>query len=166
MPLTTLVVGYSGRTRYLAAAEAVAAVGDVVLLRDDKRRLGRDLAAPGRPAAAAAAAASARSRSIGPGTLDARGKTFAVLGRTNDYAWLMVGPTSARTNGDINVVALDGGAPVPGAAPPAFTASGRVLDGPPRRTDRLLRTGGEGRVHRRRRAPARHRGLPGLTARA
>jgi hypothetical protein len=64
---------------------------------------------------------------IGPGTLDARGKTFAVLGRTNDYAWLMVGPTSARTNGDINVVALDGGAPVPGAAAPAFTASGRVL---------------------------------------
>ena len=50
---------------------------------------------------------------IGPGTLDARGHTFAVLGRTNDYAWMLVGPTGAPTNGAINVVALEGGAPVP-----------------------------------------------------
>jgi hypothetical protein len=126
VPLTTLVVGYSGRTRYLAGAEAVAAVGDVVLLRDDQRRLGVISPRPGVRQPRLLPSLSA-IQVIGPGTLDARGKTFAVLGRTNDYAWLMVGPTSARTNGDINVVALDGGAPVPGAAPPAFTASGRVL---------------------------------------
>ena len=35
MPLTTLVVGYDGRTRFLAAAEAVAAAGETVLLRDE-----------------------------------------------------------------------------------------------------------------------------------
>jgi hypothetical protein len=126
VPLTTLVVGYSGRTRYLASAEAVAAVGDVVLLRDDERRLGVISPRPGLRQPRLLPSLSA-IQVIGPGTLDARGETFAVLGRTNDYAWLMVGPTSARTNGDVNVVALDGGAPVPGAAAPAFTASGRVL---------------------------------------
>jgi hypothetical protein len=126
VPLTTLVVGYSGRTRYLASAEAVAAVGDVVLLRDDERRLGVISPRPGLRQPRLLPSLSA-IQVIGPGTLDARGDTFAVLGRTNDYAWLMVGPTTARTNGDINVVALDGGAPVPGAAAPAFTASGRVL---------------------------------------
>jgi hypothetical protein len=126
VPLATLVVGYTGRVRFLAAAEALDAVGDVVLLRDDKRRLGVISPRPGvrEPRLLPSLAAI---QVIGPGTLDARGQTFAVLGRTNDYAWLMVGPTSARTNGDINVVALDGGAPPPGAAPPAFTASGRVL---------------------------------------
>ena len=40
VPLTTLVVGYDGRTRFLAAAEAVAAAGETVLLRDEVRRLG------------------------------------------------------------------------------------------------------------------------------
>ena len=36
-------------------------------------------------------------------------------------------PRAAATGAAINVVALVGGPPVPGAAPPAFTASGRVL---------------------------------------
>ena len=128
VPLTTLVVGRDGRTRFLAAAEAIAAAGNVVLLRDQDRRLA--VVSP----RAGAAPATLRQlpklnaiEAIGPGALDSRGQTFAVLGRTNDYAWLMVGPTSAETNGAINVVALDGGAPPPGAAPPAFTASGRVL---------------------------------------
>ena len=126
VPLTTLVVGYDGRTRFLVAAEALAAVGDVVLLRDDERRLAVISPRPGvrKPRLLPSLAAI---QVIGPGTLDFRGTTFAVLGRTNDHAWLMVGPTSAETNGDLNVVALDGGAPVPGAAAPAFTVSGRVL---------------------------------------
>lgn len=126
VPLTTLLVRPDGRTRYLAGMEALAAAGDVVLLRDEFRRL----------AIASPAAIGQEPRylpklqaieAIGPGALDARGRTFAVLGRTNDYAWLMVGPTDATTNGAVNVVALAGGAPVEGAAPPAFTVSGRVL---------------------------------------
>jgi hypothetical protein len=126
VPLTTLVVGMDGRTRYQAAAEAVAAVGNVVLLRDDERRLGVISPRPGVRLPRLLPSLSA-IQVIGPGTLDARGDTFAVLGRTNDHAWLMVGPTAATTNGEINVVALDGGAPLPGPAAPAFTASGRVL---------------------------------------
>ena len=128
VPLTTLVVGYDGRTRFLAAAEALAAVGDVVLLRDDVRRLG--VISPRRAAAAVQPRllpSLAAIQVVGPGTLDARGDTFAVLGRTNDYAWMLVGPTDATSNGAINVVALDGGPPVLTGPAPSFTASGRVL---------------------------------------
>lgn len=126
VPLTTLVISYDGHTRYLAGAEALAAVGDVVLLRDDVRRLAVISPRPGVRKLRLLPSLSAIAV-IGPGTLDARGQTFAVLGRTNDHAWLMVGPTAAQTNGELNVVALDGGAPAPGAAAPTFTASGRVL---------------------------------------
>lgn len=126
VPLTTLVVGHDGSVRFVAAAEAVAAVGDVVLLRDERRRLGVVSPGPGLRLPRWLPKLSA-VEAIGPGTLDARGETFAVLGRTNDYAWLMVGPTSAQTEAAINVVALDGGPPSPAAAAPAFTASGRVL---------------------------------------
>jgi hypothetical protein len=125
VPLTTLLVGLDGRTRYLAGMEALAATGTVVLLRDEFRRLAITSPVPGTKPRYLPKLQAVEA--IGPGTLDARGRTFAVLGRTNDYAWLMVGPTEARTNGEVNVVALDGGAPVEGAAPPAFTASRRVL---------------------------------------
>ena len=117
VPLTTLVVGPDGRTRFLAAAEALAVAGDVVLIRDDERRLGVISPRPGVRLPRLLPKLQA-IEAIGPGVLDARGRTFAVLGRTNDYSWLMVGPTSATTNGAINVVALDGGAPVESAAPP------------------------------------------------
>jgi hypothetical protein len=126
VPLTTLVVGLDGRTRFLVAAEALAAVGDVVLLRDDERRLAIISPRPGVRKPRLLPSLSA-IQVIGTGTLDAHGRTFAVLGRTNDHAWLMVGPTAAETNGELNVVALDGGPPVPGAAAPTFTVSGRVL---------------------------------------
>lgn len=127
VPLTTLVVRSDGRTRYLAGMEALAATGDVVLLRDDERRLAilSPAAPPGTEPRLLPKLQAVEA--IGPGALDPAGDTFAVLGRTNDYAWLMVGPTDAETNGAINVVALDGGPPVAGAAPPAFTVSGRVL---------------------------------------
>ena len=127
VPLTTLVVGYDGRTRFLAAAEAVAAAGETVLLRDEVRRLGVISPRPGASDEPRLLPSLAAIQVVGPGTLDARGHTFAVLGRTNDYAWMLVGPTSATTNGAINVVALEGGPPVLTGAPPSFTASGRVL---------------------------------------
>jgi hypothetical protein len=126
IPLTTLVVGRDGGVRFLAAAEALAAAGDLVLLRDEHRRLGVISPRSGVRKPRWLPKLNA-VEPIGPGTLDARGETFAVLARTNDYAWLMVGPTSARTEAAINVVALVGGPPVTSAAPPAFTASGRVL---------------------------------------
>jgi hypothetical protein len=126
VPLTTLVVGRDSSVRFIAAAEALAATGDIVLLRDERRRLGVVSPRPGFRKPRWLPKLNA-VEAIGPGTLDARGETFAVLARTNDYAWLMAGPTSARTEAAINVVALVGGPPVPSAAPPAFTASGRVL---------------------------------------
>ena len=127
VPLSTLVVGYDGRTRFLAAAEAVAAAGDTVLLRDELRRLAVISPRPGASDELRLLPSLAAIQVVGPGTLDARGHTFAVLGRTNDYAWMLVGPTSATTNGAINVVALEGGPPVLTGAPQNFTASGRVL---------------------------------------
>jgi hypothetical protein len=39
----------------------------------------------------------------------------------------MTGPIAATTEAEVHVVALDGGPPTEDAAPPAFTASGRVL---------------------------------------
>ena len=126
VPLTTLVVGRDASVRYLAPAEALAATGDVVLLRDEQRRLGVISPRPGVRKPRWLPKLNA-VEAIGPGTLDARGETFAVLARIRDSAWLMAGPTTARTEAAINVVALSGGPPVPGAAPPAFTASGRVL---------------------------------------
>jgi hypothetical protein len=127
VPLTTLVVGYDGRARFLAAAEAVAAAGETVLLRDEVRRLGVISPRPGASDEPRLLPSLAAIQVVGPGTLDARGHTFAVLGRTNDYAWMLVGPTSATTNGAINVVALEGGPPVLTGPPPSFTVSGRVL---------------------------------------
>jgi hypothetical protein len=126
VPLTTLTVRSDGSTRFVAEAEAVAAAGSVILLRDARRRLAVVTAGPG-PRTPRWLPKLNAVEAIGPGVLDARGETFAVLGRTNDNTWLMVGSTSARTQGAINVVALVGGAPTPAAAPPAFTASGRVL---------------------------------------
>jgi hypothetical protein len=126
VPLTTLVVARDGSVRFLAPAEALAAAGDVVLVRDKQRRLGVISPRPGVRKPRWLPKLNA-VEPIGPGTLDPRGETFAVLARINDSAWLMAGPTAARTEGAINVVALAGGAPVPGAAAPAFTASGRVL---------------------------------------
>ncbi len=125
--LTTLVVGYDGGTRFLAAAEAVAAAGETVLLRDEVRRLAVISPRPGASDELRLLPSLAAIQVVGPGALDARGHTFAVLGRTNDYAWMLVGPTSATTNGAINVVALEGGPPVLTGPPPSFTASGRVL---------------------------------------
>ena len=83
----------------------------MVLLRDDRRRLGVVSPRPGfrKPRWLPKLDAI---EPIGPGTLDAAREHLAVLGRTNDYAWLMVGPTAARTEAAINVVALVGGAPV------------------------------------------------------
>jgi hypothetical protein len=127
VPLTTLVVGYDGRTRFLADAEALAAVGDVVLLRDEVRRLGVISPRRGASTKPRLLPSLAAIQVTGPGELDARGGTFAVLGRTNDYAWMLVGPTNATSNGAINVVALDGGPPVLTGPAPSFTASGRVL---------------------------------------
>ena len=127
VPLTTLVVGYDGRARFLAAAEAVAAAGETVLLRDEVRRLGVISPRPGASDEPRLLPSLAAIQVVGPGTLDARGHTFAVLGRTNDYAWMLVGPTSATTTGAINVVALEGGPPVLTGPAPSFTASGRVL---------------------------------------
>jgi hypothetical protein len=126
VPLTTLVVANSGAVRFLAPAEAVAAAGDVVLVRDAERRLGVVSPRPGLRTPRLLPRLSALEV-IGPGTLDQHGETFAVLARVNDYARLMVGPTAARTESQILVVPLSGGPPRPDAAPPAFTASGRVL---------------------------------------
>ncbi|HYT10306.1 MAG TPA: hypothetical protein VEL73_06555 [Mycobacteriales bacterium] len=126
VPLTTLVVGWDGSVRFVAAAEAVATTREVVLVRDAERRLGVVSPRPGvrlprwLPKLSAVAV-------TGPGALSADGRTFAVLARVNDYARLMVGPTTAKSEAAIRVVALDGGPPQPGSAPPAFTASGRVL---------------------------------------
>lgn len=126
IPLTTMVVSYGGTVRFLAEAEALAAAGDVVLLRDGERKLGVISPKPGfrlprwLPDLSAVAV-------TGPATLDAKGATFAVLARQNDYARLVVGPTNARTDAALRTVELAGGPPATAAAPPAFTAAGRVI---------------------------------------
>ena len=123
--VTTLLVQTNGLTRFVAEAEALAAAGDVVLVRRADLRLGvaqLDGTGPVRWLPLLSAV-----KPTGPAALDAGGSTFAVLARVNDYARLMVGPTNADSEADINVVALEGGIPDPDPAPPAFTSSGRAL---------------------------------------
>jgi hypothetical protein len=126
VPLATMLVRLTGPVRMLAEAEALAAYGNVVLLRRADERLGvLGLRGPVRlprwlPDLSAVEV-------TGPAAIDYDGATFAVLARVNEHVRLMVGPIRATTEADINVVALEGGPPTPDATPPAFTASGRVL---------------------------------------
>jgi len=126
VPLTTLLVQANGLTRFLAETEALAAYQDVVLVRRADRRLGAiTLRGPARglhwlPTLSAVEV-------TGPGAIGWDGATFAVLARVNEHARLMVGRVDAKSESAINVVALEGGPPADNAAPPAFTASGRVL---------------------------------------
>jgi hypothetical protein len=125
VPVTTLLVQANGLTRFLAEAEALAAAGDVVLVRRADLRLGVASLDGTRPVRWLPQLSAVEP--TGPAALDAGGSTFAVLARVNDHARLMVGPTSADSEADINVVALEGGIPDPSPAPPAFTVSGRAL---------------------------------------
>jgi hypothetical protein len=125
VPVTTLLVQRNGLTRFLADAEALAGVGDVVLVRRADLRLGVVSLSSGRgvrwlPLLSAVEA-------TGPAALDFHGRTFAVLARVHDHARLMVGPTTADSEADINVVALEGGIPPSDPVPPAFTVGGWVL---------------------------------------
>jgi hypothetical protein len=125
VPLTTLLVQTDGATRFLGEAQGLAAAGNVALVRRADLRVGvvlLDRIAPVRwlPELSAVAA-------DGPAALDFTGRTFAVLARVNEHDRLMIGPTTARDESDINVVALDGGAPSENLAPPAFTVAGWAL---------------------------------------
>jgi hypothetical protein len=124
-PLATLLVEPNGLTRLVAEAEALAAVGDVVLVRRADLRLGVASLSAVRPARWLPELSAVKV--TGPAGLDFHGATFAVLARVNEHVRLMVGPTSADGESDINVVALEGGMPSPSPAPPAFTVSGWVL---------------------------------------
>ena len=125
VPLSTLLVQHNGLTRFVAEAEALAAVGDVVLVRRADLRLGVAPLSAVRPARWLPELSAVEA--TGPARLDFHGATFAVLARVNEHLRLMVGPTSADSEADINVVALEGGMLPPSPAPPAFTVSGWVL---------------------------------------
>jgi hypothetical protein len=134
-PLATVLVRAGGPPRVVAEAEALAAYGDQVLVRGADERLGVLLlhGPPGGPLTGPLRRLPRWLPNLsavevtGPATIDYDGATFAVLARVNEHARLMVGPMTATTEAEINVVALDGGPPLPDATAPAFTASGRVL---------------------------------------
>ena len=125
VPLSTLLVQPNGLTRVLADAQALAAAGNVVLVRRADLRLGV-VSLTGTRGVRWLPQLSA-VQATGPAALDFHGRTFAVLARVNDHARLMVGPTSADSEADMNVVALEGGTPLSDPAPPAFTVGGWVL---------------------------------------
>jgi hypothetical protein len=126
VPLATILVRAGTPPRLLAEAQALAAFGNVVLLRRADERLGV-LALRGFSKLPRWLPNLSAVEVTGPATLDFDSATFAVLARVNEHVRLMVGPVTATTEGEINVVALEGGPPAPDATPPAFTASGRVL---------------------------------------
>jgi hypothetical protein len=125
-PLATTLIRPGAPPRLLAQTEALAAFGDVVLVRRADERLGVILLRSATKLPRWLPNLSA-VEVTGPAAIDFDGATFAVLARVNEHVRLMVGPTNATTEAQINVVALDGGPPAPDATPPAFTASGRVL---------------------------------------
>jgi hypothetical protein len=124
-PLAALLVRANGLTRVIAEAEALAATGDVVLVRRADRRLGVVSSRGGRPRWLPKLSAV---EVTGPAALSRDGgETFAALARVNDHVRMMVGPTRAEGEGDLNVVALEGGPPRPDAAPPVFGAAGGIF---------------------------------------
>ncbi len=124
-PLAALLVRANGLTRVIAEAEALAATGDVVMVRRADRRLGVVSTRGGEPRWLPKLSAV---EVTGPAALSRDGgETFAALARVNDHARMMVGPTSAEGEGDLNVVALEGGPPRPDAAPPVFGAAGGIF---------------------------------------
>lgn len=130
IPLTTMLVRSNGQSRVLAEAEALAAYGDVVLVRGPDERLGVVMLRGGLAGLARLPRWLPNLSAVevtGPAAIDYDGATFAVLARVNEHVRLMVGPINATTEAEINVVALEGGPPAPDATAPAFTVSGRVL---------------------------------------
>jgi hypothetical protein len=125
VPLTTLLVQSNGLTRYIAEAEALAAAGDIVLVQRADLRLGVVRLDGTRPVRWLPKLSAVEV--TGPAALDFHGRTFAVLARVNDHVRLMIGPITADSEADINVVALEGGMPTAPPAPPAFTVAGWVL---------------------------------------
>jgi hypothetical protein len=149
--LSTMIVRPSGVVRVVAEAEALAAYRNVILIQREDERLGivhiaaalaplpPGATTPATTPAGSSAQAADQARQpfwlpglsavdvTGPAAINYDGNTFAVLARTHEHVRLMVGPVDARSEGDINTVALEGGMPSVDAAPPAFTASGRIL---------------------------------------
>jgi hypothetical protein len=150
--LSTMIVRHTGAVRVVAEGEALAAYRNVILIERADERLGivhiAAALAPVLPAvggtpattpAGATALASDQARQpfwlpglsavdvTGPAAINYDSNTFAVLARTHEHVRLMVGPVDAKSEGDINTVALEGGPPTVDAAPPTFTASGRIL---------------------------------------
>jgi hypothetical protein len=150
--LSTMIVRHNGAVRVVAEGEALAAYRNVILIERTDERLGivRIAAAlapvppagtgpPATTPAGSTAQAGDQARQpfwlpglsavdvTGPAAINYDGNTFAVLARTHEHVRLMVGPVDAQSEGDINTVALEGGPPTVDAAPPAFTASGRIL---------------------------------------
>lgn len=119
----TLLLPAVGRRRLLAPGQALDAAAGVVLLR-----LGDELAVLDlRTSMFRVLPPLSAVQLTGPGTLAADGAAFAVLGRVNNHAQLIVGPINPSSGADLQVVALDGGNPLPYPPAARWTSTGSVL---------------------------------------
>ncbi|HSV66784.1 MAG TPA: hypothetical protein VLJ59_12855 [Mycobacteriales bacterium] len=119
----TLVLPGAGRRRLLSRGQALDVASGVVLLRIDQRLAVLNL----RTGELRMMPSLSAVQVTGPGTLAEDGAAFAVLGRVNDHARLIVGPIAPDSEAELQVVALDGGRPLPYPPAARWTDSGSVL---------------------------------------
>jgi hypothetical protein len=119
----TLLLPAAGRHRLLAPGQALDAAAGVVLLR-----LGDELAVLNlRTSVFQVLPPLSAVQLTGPGTLAEDGAAFAVLGRVNNHAQLIVGPISPTSGADLQLVTLDGGKALPYPPAARWTSTGSVL---------------------------------------
>ncbi|MBI3686090.1 MAG: hypothetical protein HY241_01910 [Actinobacteria bacterium] len=119
----TLLLSESGRREVLFAGQALDVAGGVVLLRMGNQLAVFDL----RSGELTRLPSLSAVRITGPGRLAGDGAGFAVLGRVNDHAQLVIGPIAPRSEAELQVVSLDGGAPLPYPPAASWTGNGSVL---------------------------------------
>jgi hypothetical protein len=122
-PMTVLLPATGALPHWLANAEALDVADGLVLLRED-HRLGTLRIATGERRWMPPLSAI---QITGPGTLSPGSGSFAVQARVNDHARLVVGPVGARSGGQLQVVALEGGRALDHPPAPVWTEDDRVL---------------------------------------
>lgn len=141
------------RGRILAQGEALDVAGPVVLLRRRNQLLTFDM----RTRVVTLLPQLSAVKVSGPGTLMENGAAFAVVGTVGQHQRLEVGPIAPRSGGELQLVGLDGGLPLPYPPVVRWTESGSVLAVRP-----------DGRVvfyqPGQRRATVLDLGLPAITA--
>lgn len=122
-PVETVLLSQHGASQVLFTGEALDVAAGVVLARDGDQLLVFDL----RTAELSRLPSLSAVRLSGPGRLADDGAGFAVLGRVNDHAELVIGPIHPESEADLQLLSLGGAPAVPYPPAAIWTRGGSVL---------------------------------------